>query len=48
MTDADSAAVSAAWGAEKYERLVAVKDRYDPTNRFRINHNIAPSGAVTV
>jgi len=26
-----------------YERLVALKDRYDPTNRFRMNQNIAPS-----
>jgi len=43
MSDADSAAVHAAWGTEKYERLVAVKDRYDPENRFRFNHNIAPS-----
>ena len=43
MTDADSAAVHAAWGTEKYERLVAVKDRYDPTNQFRINHNIEPT-----
>ena len=45
MTDADSAAVDAAWGTEKYQRLVAIKDRYDPANRFRINHNITPSAA---
>jgi FAD/FMN-containing dehydrogenase len=43
MSDADTSAVRAAWGAEKYERLVAVKDRYDPTNRFRFNHNIEPT-----
>ena len=27
-----------------YDRLVAVKDRWDPTNLFRLNHNIPPSG----
>ena len=26
-----------------YERLVAVKTKYDPTNLFRLNPNIAPS-----
>jgi FAD/FMN-containing dehydrogenase len=25
-----------------YDRLVEVKQRYDPTNLFHINHNIAP------
>ena len=43
MSDADTEAVRAAWGSEKYERLVAVKDRYDPANRFRFNHNIEPT-----
>jgi FAD/FMN-containing dehydrogenase len=27
-----------------YERLVALKNRYDPTNFFRLNANIQPSG----
>ncbi len=33
----------AGFSAEHYERLVALKDRYDPTNMFRHNHNIPPS-----
>ena len=45
MTDSDSAAVKAAYSTKKYERLVAVKNQYDPENRFHINHNIVPGGA---
>lgn len=36
--------VAAAFGPAKYERLMALKNRYDPDNLFRVNHNIAPSG----
>jgi FAD/FMN-containing dehydrogenase len=34
--------VRAAYGDERWDRLVAVKRRYDPENRFRFNHNIPP------
>jgi FAD/FMN-containing dehydrogenase len=35
--------VRAGYSPEKYARLVALKDKYDPDNLFRINQNIAPS-----
>lgn len=40
-TDARAKAI-AAYGPATYERLVAVKRRYDPGNLFRLNHNIPP------
>ena len=36
-----------AYGAN-YERLLTLKNKYDPTNLFRMNHNIKPSPAVPV
>ena len=35
--------VRAAYAPAKYDGLVALKNRYDPTNFFRLNQNIKPS-----
>jgi FAD/FMN-containing dehydrogenase len=42
MGDADDDRLRASYGDVKYERLVALKRRYDPTNLFRLNQNITP------
>ena len=37
--------VQAAFGAN-YAKLAAVKNKYDPTNFFHMNHNIKPTKAA--
>jgi FAD/FMN-containing dehydrogenase len=42
LSDEGSTGVQDAYG-ERLQRLTALKDRYDPTNLFRLNANIPPS-----
>jgi FAD/FMN-containing dehydrogenase len=42
VTDEGEAIAREAYGCN-YDRLVAIKNKYDPSNFFRMNHNIKPS-----
>ena len=46
LGEADEQSVHTAYGA-KYERLAALKDKYDPTNFFCVNQNVKPSRATS-
>lgn len=45
LTQDETARTAFAYGP-MYERLVALKRQYDPTNFFRMNQNIAPNGST--
>jgi FAD/FMN-containing dehydrogenase len=45
LESASAERVKAAYAPEDFERLIALKDCYDPQNVFRFNRNIAPSKA---
>jgi FAD/FMN-containing dehydrogenase len=42
LTTEGEASIRAAYPGETYNRLAAIKTRYDPGNLFRLNQNIAP------
>jgi hypothetical protein len=42
LMDQGEEAIRLAYGPEKYDRLKALKRRYDPDNFFRLNQNIPP------
>jgi len=43
MMDEGQSRVEATYG-DNYERLVQIKNRYDPENLFSVNQNIKPNG----
>jgi FAD/FMN-containing dehydrogenase len=45
LGDWDLERTRASYSPEDWDRLVELKDRYDPTNLFRFNRNIPPSSA---
>lgn len=45
VADNDDSVARAAFGPN-YDRLVVLKNRYDPTNLFRMNHNVVPTHAA--
>jgi FAD/FMN-containing dehydrogenase len=44
LSDEGEERIRAAYPGSTWERLAAIKARYDPTNLFRLNQNIPPAG----
>jgi FAD/FMN-containing dehydrogenase len=47
LTDEGSGRVRAAYPGSTWDRLAAIKRRYDPTNLFRLNQNIPPAAKAS-
>ena len=47
MTEDWPARANDAYPAPTWERLMAIKARYDPTNLFRLNANVPPAGSAS-
>jgi FAD/FMN-containing dehydrogenase len=45
LNDDGAARIRAAYPGPTWDRLAEIKRRYDPTNLFRLNHNIPPAAA---
>jgi FAD/FMN-containing dehydrogenase len=43
LADEGTARVRAAYPGATWDRLAAIKARYDPTNLFRLNQNVPPA-----
>ena len=43
LGDEGEARIRAAYPGSTWDRLAAIKGRYDPTNLFRLNQNIPPA-----
>jgi FAD/FMN-containing dehydrogenase len=48
LADEAEERVRAAYPGATWDRLRAIKRQYDPTNLFRVNHNIPPAGLDAV
>ena len=46
LGDEGEGRVRAAYPGSTWDQLAAIKTRYDPTNLFRMNHNVAPNGSA--
>ena len=46
LSDEGEAGVRAAYPGATWDRLAAIKARYDPDNVFRLNANVPPAGVT--
>ena len=44
LAETDGPSVESGYGRAQFDRLRTIKDKYDPENFFRANHNVTPAG----